>query len=179
MNRWNSLSYTVQVSNDCGYHKYEEVEDTQYKLDVGIRYHNLLHIKAVWLQPGKKRNILEFILKGWVRHIAQTHSHSDIIMNYQKTLSWVRVSMVDVTILVDYFRCIVLFKLWMDVVAFKHISTMTQHPIIIDKGNPPEPKSQFLTTFTMVAGWTNPCSFFLLQICIFLQRPKEVSRNCM
>ena len=54
MNRWNSLSYTVQVSNDCGYHKYEEVEDTQYKLDVGIRYHNLLHIKAVWLQPGKK-----------------------------------------------------------------------------------------------------------------------------
>ena len=60
--------------------------------------------------------------------------------------------MVDVTILVDYFRCIVLFKLWMDVVAFKHISTMTQHPIIIDKGNPPEPKSQFLTRFTMVAG---------------------------
>ena len=54
MNRWNSLPYTLQVSNDCGYHKYEEVEDTQYKLDVGIRYQNLVHIKAVWLQPGKK-----------------------------------------------------------------------------------------------------------------------------
>ena len=43
--------------------------------------------------------------------------------------------------------CIIHIIQTMDVVAFKLISTMSQHPIIIDNGNPLEPKSQFLTTF--------------------------------
>ena len=84
MQGWKSLSYTLQVPNDCGYHKYEEVEDTQYKLDVGIRYQNLLHIKAVWLQPGKIGIILNLFWNEIGLSLKHIHSQYHYKLVIQK-----------------------------------------------------------------------------------------------
>ena len=60
----------------------------------------------------KNRNNLEFILKEWVCHITQNIHQVTSLWTIKITVSWMWVSMVDVTILVDYFRCIVLFILF-------------------------------------------------------------------
>ena len=73
--------------------------------------------------------------------------------------------------------CIIHIIQTMDVVAFKLISTMSQHPIIIDNGNPLEPKSQFLTTFKRGGEQTHFHCF--VANLFFFQIPKEVSRNCL